>query len=167
MWRVAVTTGVRRGELLGLRWRGVHLSADSGTLEVEGTKTNTSRRSIDLDPATVAMLRTWKREQAEEYIGLGAGRPDLVFTLGDGRRVSEKHIFLWFIELRERASLRHVRFHDLRHAHATHLLRQGVPVHVVAKRLGHANPNITLSTYAHVVPMQQAEAAAKFAAMFE
>lgn len=165
LWRFAVTTGARRGEILGLRWSDIRLSANM--VEIRGTKTNASRRTIDLDDETVAVLRSWKRVQAEEFIAFGAGRPETVFTHESGRVTSPKDIYVGFMALRERAELRHVRFHDLRHAHATHLLRQGVPVHVVSKRLGHANPNITLSVYAHVVSQQQAEAAANFAAMFE
>lgn len=164
-WRLACMTGMRRGELLGLRWSNLDL--DASMILVEGTKTDSSRRSVDIDAETVAVLRTWKRTQLEEWMGLGGGRPTLVFTHETGRASSPKDVFLGFNALQKADRLRHVRFHDLRHAHATHLLKQGTPIHVVSQRLGHASPTITLGIYAHVVPGQQAEAAAKFAAMFE
>jgi integrase len=171
MW-LAATTGMRRGEILGLRWADIDL--DTGRLSVRrsvactgyqthttATKTPTSRRSIDLDDRTVRVLSTWRRQQTDELSA--TARSSTVFTRPDGQPI-HPHVFSQTFErLRDIADVPPIRLHDLRHTHATLLLKAGVPLKVVSERLGHSNPAFTMATYQHVLPGMQAEAAATFA----
>lgn len=183
LYVLALTTGMRQGELLALRWRDVDLEA--GTLHLRGTliylareghrigppKTARSRRRLDLDPVAVGALRRHKARQAEERLAAGAWvwghpshgapAPDLVFTneIGwplDGGRL----LRAYFRPLLERAGLPIIRFHDLRHIAATLMLLQGVSPKVASERLGHSSVGITLDRYSHVLPGMQADAAA-------
>jgi integrase len=185
--RTAAMTGLRRGELCGLRWTDVDL--DGGTLSVRRTiasvdgklvhgdvKTARSRRVIDVDPTTVATLRAWRRTQLEDRLLVGSAWIDtgLVFTMPNGEGWHPKSISQAFDRL-VRASVAkalqppvpRIRFHDLRHTHASQLLAAGVNVKVVSERLGHSSVAFTLDTYAHVMPGQQAHAAAAVAALVD
>jgi len=188
LWHVLAMTGMRRGELLALRWRD--FSADEAALAIrrsagmvrtlgEGAEmvedsTKTGRpRVIDLDPATVAVLKSWKMRRGE--MALRLARPDalIVGDLEDAHRNGE-HVSRQFArdiarcrETPGGAALPSIRLHDLRHGHASVLLTSGVPVHVVSERLGHASAVITLQVYAHVLPGSQREAADRFAALVE
>ena len=170
---LAVGTGLRRGELLGLRWQDVDLKA--GKLAVrqnlqqtntgllfKSPKTSKGQRSISLMPSTITALRRHKRAQAELRLEQGPAYRDydLVLCEDDGSPWSP-NIFSasWHKALAERGQ--NVRFHDLRHTHATLLLRQGVHPKVVSERLGHSTIGITLDTYSHVMPDMQDEAAQK------
>jgi integrase len=185
-WRLAAMTGMRRAELLGLRWTDLDLEA--GTLRVERglvltptgevvwstPKTDRSRRTVDLDEATIVALRAHRKGQmAEQLASLGAWPEDgdeagLVFTDEAGRPLRPAYLSRRFGDLvRKVSGLQRVRLHDLRHTHATILLRDGVPVHVVSARLGHASPSITLDFYAHVLRDQSTDAAARFAAAID
>jgi integrase len=169
-------TGMRRGELLGLRRADIDL--DAARLSVRQTiisvayevqtsdvKTGTGRRTVDLDPDTVTVLRRWKARQQEERLALGIARTrdDLVFCHPDGRPIHPDVFSQVFDRAVARSGLPIITLHDLRHTHATLLLKAGVPVKVVSERLGHANPAFTMSVYQHVIPGMQAEAAAIFA----
>jgi integrase len=164
-WRVSAMTGVRRGELLGLRWSNVDLDAGRinvrqirtmvGNEVVTSTpKTKQAVRTLALDGGTVAALRAYKRAQQEERLALGAGYPrtEIVFTNADGTLVHPVRFMRWFEQRVARSGLSAIRLHDLRHSYATALLREGVPLKVVSQRLGHASPMITLTTYGHVLP---------------
>lgn len=188
-WLIKATTGVRRGELLALRWRDVDL--DAGTvgvrrsvsairelgrperIEEKGAKTDRPR-VINLDAETVAELRGCRRERAS--LSLALIRPDaLVFSDPNGRHLHPDRFSRRFIEAVARcrrdlgeAAPPPIRLHDLRHTHATLLstrLKAGIPVKVVSERLGHASPMITLTVYAHVMPGMQRQAADTFAAI--
>jgi integrase len=100
-----------------------------------------------------------EREQAS---GAYADR-DLVFADELGGPISPQRLTEWFGVLRKGAGIRPGRLHDVRHSHATHLLTRGVPVHVVAARLGHSSPVVTLTTYAHVLPTSDGQAASVIA----
>lgn len=178
--RLAAMTGLRRAELCGLRWSDVDL--DAGTLVVRQTittvdhvptvgapKTARSRRTLDLDAGTVARLRAHRTAQLEQRMLMGAGWTDhgLVFAMPDGSPWNPDVITRRFSLLVEKAGLPRIRFHDLRHTHASHLLAAGVNVKVVSERLGHASVAFTLDVYAHVMPGQQADAAAAVAAMVD
>lgn len=174
---LAVGTGMRRGEILGLRWRDVDLERGElrvaqvvelagGKMAFKEPKTVGSRRTIALPSRLVEELKAHKKAMAELRLKLGIGRDgvELVFPdlLADGGP-SARNPDLFSKEFaREagRAGVGHVTFHGLRHTHITHLLRSGVPVHVVSARAGHASPAITLTIYAHVMPGQQEGAAA-------
>ena len=178
--RVAAMTGLRRSELLGLRWADVDLDAAALTVRqsvqlVEGrivvgdVKTARSRRRIDLDAGTVATLRAHRRAQSAERLMVGAGWRDhgLVFTAPDGSPLNPDTIGQWFARMVRRSELPRIRLHDLRHTHATHLLAADVNIKIVSERLGHSSTSFTLDTYGHVMPGQQASAAAAVAAVVD
>ena len=178
---------MRRGELLALRWRDVDLDAATiaslrsvGVVRNKGegaeiveatTKTDKSRRVIDIDPATVAVLRAWKRERGE--VALSLARPDaLVFSdLEGGYLHPERFWRTWKTTVaRCRTGLGEdappvITIHDLRHTHASLLLSAGEPPKTVSERLGHASITVTLSVYGHVMPGDQKRAASRFAAL--
>ena len=169
---VAVTSGVRRGELLGLRWSDIDFKTAilSVRQSLEQTrkgvafkqpKTSKSGRAIALPPLTVEALREHRASQAEHRLKLGPvyENLDLVFPRDDGRPWAPDGFTSTFAALVRRSGLPHVRFHDLRHTHATQLLRQGVHPKIVSERLGHSTVGITLDVYSHVLPGMQDEAA--------
>jgi integrase len=185
-WHVLAHTGMRRGELLALRWRDVDL--DVGTISVrrsigvvrakgqpgylrEGPTKTCKPRIVDMNPATAAVLRVWKRERGA--LALHLARPDaVVFGDHEGRfRHPERfsHLFRQTQQHCARALGEHappvIRVHDLRHTHATILLRDRENVKVVSERLGHASVTVTLTTYSHVMPGDQRQAAARFAVL--
>jgi len=168
-----VTIGVRRGELLGLRWHDLDLEAarlsvrhtlqeSSAGLELKEPKTARAARTIALPGVTVEALREHRRVQLETRLRVGAGfnTQELVFPGADGEP--------WWPSNFDRATRRvfkkaglSCRLHDLRHTHATMLLAKDVHPKVVQERLGHANIGITLDIYSHLIPHMQEEAAAK------
>lgn len=169
---VFATTGARRGEVLGLRWGDIDLGA--GRLHVRRslvcvthepqystTKTAKSRRTIALDPATVAALRAHRATQAAEKLAAGAvyDDADLVFCDRRGGALHPERFTRTFQEQVARAGLPRIRLHDLRHTWATLALQAGVHPKIVSERLGHANISITLDIYSHVAPSMHAEAA--------
>ena len=176
---LAVMTGMRRGELLGLRWRDVDLRG--GTLSVCQTgqwltrqgvvfrppKTAKSRRSIALSDDTRRALQAHRQQQLEERLALGPAYSDrdLVFATAAGAPVDPSNLSRAWATIVRAAGLQRIRFHDLRHAHATLLLREGVHPKVVSERLGHASMAITLDTYSHVLPGLQQDAAARLDAL--
>lgn len=174
----SATTGCRRGEVLGLRWKDVKL--DDGFASIRqtitrvgpevviafGSKTGEARR-VELDQQTVAVLRSWRAVQAAEQIAMGPGWHDigLVFTLPDGRPYHPDRYSREFDKRIERHSLPRIRLHDLRHTWATLALQAGVPAKVVAERLGHASTRITLDIYPHVTPTMGRDAADQVAGL--
>lgn len=179
--RLASHTGARRSELLGLRWPQLDLAAATMSVtgrrtrvgyemvERAGTKTAAGARVVDLDPATVDVLRAWRKAQGAEaeLWGVAYVETGYVFTAENGEPLHADHLAQRFERLVAAAGVPTIRFHDLRHTHATLLLKAGVPPHVVAQRLGHASPALTLSVYSHVLPRQQAAAAAAFAKLVD
>jgi integrase len=175
LYVLAVTTGMREGELLALRWQDVDLEnatcsvrmnvqeAERGFVLAE-TKTTYSRRSITLSKLSVAALRRHRVRQEEERSALGMAWKtslDLIFpnTLG-GLMIPDNLVKRSFKPLIVNAGfLPEMRFHDLRHTAATLLLSRGVNVKVVSEMLGHADSSITLRIYAHVIPNMQQVAA--------
>jgi integrase len=169
---VSLTTGIRRGELLALRWSDVDL--DAGTLSInqaqerikgkvmyKSPKTRTSRRTITLPAACVAALREHKARQAEQRLALGLGcDPEaLVFIRPDGGPMDADTLSKAFSRLIKGARVTRITLHGLRHTHISHLLMDGVHVKVVSERAGHANVNVTLGVYAAYIPNMQADAA--------
>lgn len=174
---LAANTGMRRGEVLGLRWDDVDLDAArisvrhavlnvAYELVLADVKTKTSRRTIDLDARTVAVLRAWRKTQLEERMALGS-RPDddgIVFSALEGGPTHPDLFSQIFDRHVAKSTLPRIRLHDLRHTHASILLKAGVPVKVVSERLGHSSPAFTMTVYQHVLPGMQADAAAVFSA---
>ncbi|MGK2947424.1 MAG: tyrosine-type recombinase/integrase [Acidimicrobiales bacterium] len=178
--RVAAMTGLRRGELCGLRWADVDLEGSRITVRrtitaidhqpvVGDVKTARSRRAIDVDAATMTMLRAHRKAQLEERMLMGRGYDDqdIVFAMPDGRPWNPETISQAFVRLVAASGLPRIRLHDLRHSHASHLLAVGVNAKVVSERLGHGSVAFTLDTYGHVLPGQQADAAAAAAALVD
>jgi integrase len=173
LYVLAVTTGMRRGALLALRWRDVDL--DQGALAVTGSlqriggaltigepKTTSSRRRVVLARIAVGALRSHRVAQAERQLGaLYWEDLDLVFTNEIGRPIEPGNLLrrsYW--PLLDRAGLRRIRFHDLRHTAATLLLSRGVHAKVASEMLGHSTIGITLDLYSHVSETMQRDAAA-------
>ncbi len=177
LFRLAAATGMRRGELLGLRWSDVHL--DSGRVEATQAfnavgyatsfsrlKTKTSRRCVSLDSETVEYLRAWRTEQAQALKAAGrTNKLGLVFTGTDGGLLHPHLASQAFARAHRNLAVTPIRLHDLRHTHASLLLRDRVPIKVVSERLGHSNPAFTMTTYQHVLPGMQDDAARAFAAI--
>jgi integrase len=172
---LAANTGLHRSELLGLRWTDIDLekhtvSINRGLVAIgyelaeSRGKTANSRRSIDLDPTTVEILAAWRNWTTVERRVSGAGT-NQVFTTSDGGPVHPHSISQAFERVARNAGLPVIRFHDLRHTHATLLIKEGVPVKVVSERLGHATTAFTIETYQHVLPGMQAGAAKLFAGL--
>ena len=173
LYVLALTTGMREGELLGLRWRDVDLDRETlqvrgslqrigGSLVVTEPKTEHSKRQVALTPSAVAALRRHKATQAEERLRLGAAwrGENLVFTNEIGRPIGAASLLRTsFHSLLRRADLPRMRFHDLRHSAATLLLAQGTHPKIVAEMLGHSRIATTLDLYSHVTPTMQREAA--------
>lgn len=179
---MAALTGLRRGEIFGMRWRAVDLHrsivsvlttllvSDSGIFLQDEQKTDGSVRRVDLPPVVVSALYEHKRRQDEHKAKLGPlyRDQDLVFSNPMGLPIHPSNFRnrVWK-KLIERAGVPYIPFHGLRHTHATVLLEQGVHPRVVSERLGHSSVEITLDTYSHVLPtMQRAAALAAEEAIF-
>lgn len=178
VWVLAVTTGMRRGEVLGLRWSDVGL--DAARVSVRQTlvsvayetrfstpKTPRSRRSISLDVTTVAALRAHRKRQLEERMAWGPAylHSGLVVTREDGTLVHPDRFTQMFDKHVRHSKLPRIRLHDLRHTYPPLALAAGVHPKVVSERLGHATVTFTLDVNSHAVPALQEEAADRVAAL--
>jgi integrase len=180
LWLLAVTSGMRQGELLGLRWSDVdldqgilhvtgNLSRGSNGLEVTRPKTHRSRCPIRLSQVATDALRRHKAAQAAARLQAGAAWEDhqLVFCRPTGRPLTAAWLVRGrFQPLLRRAGLPLIRFHDLRHTAATLWFRSGVNPKVVQETLGHSRVAITLDTYSHMIPDLQMETARVMDALF-
>jgi len=178
LWRVLATTGLRRGEALGLKWSDVgvgHLTVVRALVEVGGvirevdTKTQAGRRRVALDLGTSAGLRDHRRAQVAEQLAWGEGYQDggLVFTREDGSPVRPASVTRALPALAAAAGLPRLTPHGLRHTWATLALASGVNPKVVAERLGHASVQITLDRYSHVTEGLDLAAAVGVAALID
>lgn len=131
-------------------------------LSISDVKTGTSRRTIDIDAGVVQVLRIWWKTRTEERDGAEPTPHDLVFVKGDGTSMHPDIFSQLFDRTVARIDVPVISLHDLRHTHATLLLKAGVHVKVVSERLGHANVAFTMNVYQHVLPSMQAEAADTF-----
>ena len=171
LFALALASGMRQGELIGLLrddvdWRARTVLVRRAFVPLRGKmvettpKTRRGYRTIALGPATMDMLAAHAERTAKESTER-PGRRDqgLLFPSGVGTPLGSRNLLRAFDSIQERAKMRRIPFHGLRHTHATQLLAAGVPPHVVSQRLGHASVAFTLSVYAHVLPHQQAMAA--------
>lgn len=171
---LAVTLGLRRGEVLGLMWSDIDLAAGRLSVRrarlqtltgpiVKEPKTAKSRRAVDIPGSVIEILRHWRAQQAQERLSAGPAYHDTGFvcTEEDGRPSNPVNVSRRFRKLLKRLGLPAIRFHDLRHTMASLLLAQGCHAKVVSERLGHASIAITLNTYSHVLPTLGQEAAQK------
>lgn len=172
-WHLVAMSGIRRGELSGLRWEDLaddvvrirrSVSRRDGKLETGPPKTAAGRRDIALDAGTLQVLARWRTRQLEERIRLGAGWRDegWMFTMPDGR-VVDPDLFThrWVKAVKLTPEVPPIRLHDLRHTWATLAIEAGVPANVVKERLGHASVSVTLDIYTHRVDDLHREAAEK------
>ncbi len=178
LWILMLTSGMRRGELIGLKWADIDL--DAGRLAVRrarvavgyqvvwsSPKTVKSARVIALDTATCDVLRAHRARQDDEKVLVGDGYhdEDILFAKPDGSPLHPDYVSQRFGRLVRKAGLTMIRPHDTRHTAATLLLEAGIPVKVVSERLGHSTTSITADLYQHVAPHMQEEAANKLGAM--
>jgi integrase len=170
-------TGMRRGEILGVRWSDLDLASARLSVRhavvavayatIESTPKSHNARVIDLDQETVGRLRAHRQRQQDERKEWGADYQDrdLVVAKENGEPIHPDTFSQSFERIVKKAGLRPIRLHDLRHTHATLALKAGVPVKVISERLGHESPAFTLKHHAHVIPGMQAEAAAQVASL--
>ncbi len=166
LWHVAAFTGMRRGELVAVRWEDVDLARSTITVcrsvgkglngvHTKSPKSDAGRRTVELDPPLVEILKAHRKAQTERRLALGSGwrDNDLVFSEVDGSAIHPDRCSKRWSDLVRRHApalgLPNVRLHDLRHGHCSQLLDAGVRVDIVTERLGHASVAFTLSTYAH------------------
>ena len=176
LFYLALFTGMRRSELLALKWsdvdlllcqvyvnRSVHV-VSGGNVTFRQPKTDKARRTIALPPSAVIVLRQHREneEAKKRLLEIPLKGDDLVFSQIDGKPLLPDTITHAWARTTERAGLKAFRLHDARHTHASLMLKQGVHPKVVQERLGHASIQITLDTYSHVVPGLQEAAAIRF-----
>lgn len=179
LWLLYATTGMRRGEALGLQWPDIDLKAGSLSIRrslvpVDGIpkesepKTKRGRRTISLDPATVAALKAHKSAQAKlKMKHRKVWEPGAwVFTNGNGKPLDGNVVTKLFAELTKVAELPHIPLHSVRHTYATLALGGGMNARDLSARLGHSTVAFTLDVYSHAIPAVEEEAAAKVAALF-
>jgi integrase len=173
-WLLTATTGMRRGEVLGARWKD--FDSTQARLSIRQTvitinykiafstpKTKKGIRSVALDPATIEALEVHRLEQ--QLANTADTGLDLIFADGAGGPIHPGVFSATFERLTRDAGLPPIRFHDLRHTYATLALAAGIHPKVVSERLGHANISITLDTYSHAIPAMEADAALKVASL--
>ena len=172
----ALYSGLRRGELLGLRWCDVDLlmatisvnqslqRLTGGEFSIREPKSARSRRLVPMPPSLAVLLRQYKKFQGEQMVTLGLGltEADLVFSHPDGSPLDPSTVSHTFSKIAKKAGLDKIRFHDLRHAHASLMLLTGADPKVISERLGHASIAITMDIYAHILPGLQEDAAIRF-----
>ncbi|HLZ57904.1 MAG TPA: site-specific integrase [Ktedonosporobacter sp.] len=178
---LALATGMRRGELIGLKWQDINFKA--GTLQVVRVltrvptkmperehvyieaepKTEKSRRSIQLAPFALNALKEHRLRQLENKLQAGADWQDhdYVFCTLHGTHLNPNHIVVEFKKLLRQADLPNIRFHDLRHSAASLLLSLGIHPKVVQELLGHTQISITMDVYSHLLPGMQKDAMSK------
>lgn len=176
LFYLAIFTGMRRGELLALRWsdidfvfgqvsvnRALH-QLKNGSFVFTQPKSEKSRRTIALPPSASLMLKKHQENQRLDRALLGKPLTDndLVFSQYDGKPLRPNTVTRAWTLLAARAGVKVIRLHDARHTHASLLLKQGVHPKIVQERLGHSSISMTLDTYSHVAPGLQQAAAERF-----
>lgn len=179
LYMVALTSGLRKGELLALKWENVDLERAEvriveslqrvgGALVTSETKTERSRRTLALPASVIAALRAHRVRQLEERLAAGPAWKDhgLVFSSRVGTPIEPRNLTRDFERVLRLAQVPRIRFHDLRHSAASLLLAQGTPLRTIMEQLGHSLITLTANTYAHVMPAAMREAADTMDAIF-
>ncbi|WP_019123627.1 tyrosine-type recombinase/integrase [Brevibacillus massiliensis] len=167
---LAVMTGMRQGEILGLRWSDIDFEKRNLTIQQTvnrhreikaGAKTKKSVRSVAISPETVEVLKEHRKMIMEERVALGPAyqNNDLVVCTQFGGPVTQRAIQKVWNSFLKKTGAPKITFHDLRHTHASLLIKQGVHIKVISERLGHSSVSITMDTYGHLMPNMQEDAA--------
>jgi integrase len=177
LYWIALTTGLRRGELLALKWEDIELERGTlsvkrslgranGGIVIDAPKTAQGRRTVRLCEPAIARLRAHHKRQLEARLMNGPDWRDegWVFTTGIGTTLDPRNLGIDFRHLLTKAELPRIRFHDLRHSAATIALSENIHPKVVSEMLGHSKISVTLDLYTHSLPNLQAEAAEKIGA---
>jgi integrase len=170
---LGVLCGLRRGEIVALRWDDVKWDSESLSITQSAEQTKAGvryketksgcGRNVRLSETVLQELKAWRVRQAEEFLRIGI-RPEgqsFLVTKADGNPVQPRSLTHEWMRLASNGALRRIRFHDLRHSHATHLLGSEVHPKIASERLGHSKVGITLDLYSHVMPGMQEEAVAR------
>jgi integrase len=173
IYHLAITTGMRQGELLGLSWADIdwasgrlsvrrQLQRITGSgFELSEPKTSAGRRTIQLGQGTLNALR--RHQEKQQFLKAVAGdrwqEQDLIFTSSVGTPLDQSNLMKEYIKILSDAGLPRIRFHDLRHTAASLMINHGIPINLVSRILGHSKPSVTLDIYSHVYSGQQEEVA--------
>ncbi|MFC7561122.1 site-specific integrase [Paenibacillus farraposensis] len=176
VYGLALLAGMRQGEILGLRWQDIDFESKTitirqtlahyGTRIKSGAKTTTGERKISIPNQLIGILEEqcrlyeaykvkWKREFGDGFVDMDI----VIFNLKNGKTVFPANLSKAYKKDVISAKLPHIRFHDMRHTHATMLLEKKMNVKVISERLGHSKISVTLDTYSHVLPSMQQEVA--------
>ena len=167
---LGILCGLRRGEICALRWHHVLWEQKSLTIMQSAEQTRTGirykppksghGRNVHLSAIAIGDLADWRKQQAEEMLQLGLRQDGQTFvvTTYDGRPIQPRSLTHEWMRLIQTTDLPRIRFHDLRHSHATHLLASSVHPKIASERLGHSKVGITMDLYSHVLPGMQEDA---------
>ncbi len=162
LFKLAIFSGARQGELLGLKWGDVdwktnqiHIKRTFNNGRFFVTKTKESNRRIDIGPKVMTELKKWKLACPKSEL-------DLVFPNGENNPIDHHNmVYRYFLPTLKEANLPRIRFHDLRHTYASLLIEQGENVKYVQSQLGHSSPTVTLNVYTHLMKPTNPEAVSK------
>ncbi len=177
---LTLTTGLRHGELLGLRWQDLGddtLHICQNLVSVKGQnistpKTESGTRHVLVDAETLELLEQHRLQQATEQLACdtwGAPPPfdDLMFTTREGKPLAQRNFDRIWYRLMDKAGVPHIRFHDLRHTHVSMLYRAGTDLQVISNRVGHKDPNFTRRQYNHLTKKQKQTAVKPLSALLQ
>lgn len=171
LYHLAITTGLRQGELIGLKWIDVDWAANTinvrrqlqpkrgGGYSFEEPKTKAGKRIVQLGEGSMRLLAKHRKSQDVERLSEGWQDHGMIFPSRVGTPTGQRNLYRYFKRLLQKAGLPDIRFHDLRHTAATLMLMNGIPLIVVSRRLGHSKPSVTLDIYGHYLPGMQEQAA--------
>lgn len=172
---LAIDIGLREGELTGLKWEDINFSTCeisinkqrhyiAGIGDVEGKlKTDAGMRTVTASKTVISLLKEYKKQQTENRLKFGTAwqNGEYVFLHEDGKPISTQRPYKWFTNFLKRHNLPKITFHQLRHTNASLLISSGEDIVTVSGRLGHADKNVTLNTYSHIIKSKEAQVANK------
>ncbi len=173
VYALALFTGMRQGEILGLRWKDIDFDKKTITIRQtlthygktlkSGAKTIAGERIISMPEQLITILKNHRKQYAafkmatENFVDMDL----VIYNLKNGSTVFPSNLTKAYIKDVKRSGLPHIRFHDMRHTHVTMLIEKNVNVKIISERLGHSKVGVTLDIYSHVLPSMQQEAADK------